>query len=188
MSNDTFPYIPTLAGLRRSFRRLLWNIHHRPRFWRHYIAVQRDGTAMGNRLPESVLGVQTRICWIVLVLAKAATAETLPQCLSAAQVSAIYPQDEEYDRARQVANARIDRFPIAVAYPGTAAQVANIVICAREYNVSVAARGGGHSYEGASSRPWSRSRYVPRRRHSARLRFFRVLVVQLPAVSQRACR
>lgn len=58
------------------------------------------------------------------------------------------PGDAGYDEARQVANAAIDRHPVAIARPVDAAGVARVVQFARDAGVPLAVRGGGHSAAG----------------------------------------
>jgi FAD/FMN-containing dehydrogenase len=56
--------------------------------------------------------------------------------------------DPAYDEARRVYNAMIDRHPLAVARCADAADVAAAVMWAREHDVRVAVRGGGHNGPG----------------------------------------
>jgi FAD/FMN-containing dehydrogenase len=58
------------------------------------------------------------------------------------------PGDAGYDDARRVANASIDRRPLAIARPLDAAGVARVVRFARDAGVPLAVRGGGHSPAG----------------------------------------
>jgi FAD/FMN-containing dehydrogenase len=58
------------------------------------------------------------------------------------------PGDAGYDEARQVANAAIDRHPVAIARPVDAAGVARVVRFARDAGIALAVRGGGHSVAG----------------------------------------
>ncbi len=62
--------------------------------------------------------------------------------------SVIVPGDPGYDVARQVANARIDRRPAAIARPLDAREVATAVSFAREAGLPLAVRGGGHGIAG----------------------------------------
>src|SRR5579864_4464730 len=60
------------------------------------------------------------------------------------------PGDPGYDQARTVPNAMIDRHPAIIARCASAADVIACVRFAREQNVVVSVRGGGHSVAGKS--------------------------------------
>src|SRR3954469_23714936 len=60
----------------------------------------------------------------------------------------IGPDDSSYEEARQVYNAMIDRRPALIARPGNADEVAQVVNFARDRDVPVAIRGGGHNGAG----------------------------------------
>jgi FAD/FMN-containing dehydrogenase len=60
----------------------------------------------------------------------------------------IVPGDPGYDDARLVANARVDRRPVAIVRPVSAAEVAVAVSFAREAGLHIAVRGGGHGIAG----------------------------------------
>jgi hypothetical protein len=55
-----------------------------------------------------------------------------------------------YDAARKVFNLRIDRYPLAVAFPIKAEHVASVVRCSADLGITPVPRTGGHSYEGFS--------------------------------------
>jgi len=59
-----------------------------------------------------------------------------------------YPGDPGYDEARTVPNAMIDRRPAIIARCAGAADVIACVRTAREQNILVSVRGGGHSIAG----------------------------------------
>jgi FAD/FMN-containing dehydrogenase len=60
----------------------------------------------------------------------------------------IAPGDEDYDGARTVFMGGIDRRPAAIARPLEATDVARVVTIARETDLPLAVRGGGHSGAG----------------------------------------
>ncbi len=60
----------------------------------------------------------------------------------------IGPDDPEYDRARTVFVRSVDRRPAAIVRPADAAEVAAVVSVAREHELELAVRSGGHSSAG----------------------------------------
>jgi hypothetical protein len=59
----------------------------------------------------------------------------------------VRPRDAAYSRARLLFNPRFDGSrPLAIAYAAGAADVARAIRSAREHDVHVVARSGGHSY------------------------------------------
>ena len=62
----------------------------------------------------------------------------------------VMPGDPPYDRHRRVWNGSIDRFPALIARCRGVADVIAAVELARDAGLSVAVRGGGHSYPGHS--------------------------------------
>src|SRR5690242_21390959 len=60
----------------------------------------------------------------------------------------ISPGDQEYETARKVWNALIDRHPALIARAGCTADVVTAVRFARERGLRVSVRGGGHSAAG----------------------------------------
>ena len=62
----------------------------------------------------------------------------------------IWPQDPDYDAARQSFNARFSRFPAAIVVCDNTDDVQNAVRWARQEGMPLRARSGGHSYEAFS--------------------------------------
>src|SRR5215211_7296490 len=62
----------------------------------------------------------------------------------------IWPQDPDYDVARQSFNARFSRFPAAIVVCNNTSDVQNAVRWARQEGMPLRARSGGHSYEAFS--------------------------------------
>jgi len=62
----------------------------------------------------------------------------------------VAPQDAGYDAARKVWNGRIDRRPALVAFCADQDEVAAAVRFAREHDILVSVRGGGHSCAGTA--------------------------------------
>ncbi|MER6950699.1 FAD-binding oxidoreductase [Nonomuraea sp. NPDC000554] len=70
------------------------------------------------------------------------------QLLSEFGEQVITPDDPRYDPARTVYQGGIDRRPAAIVRPRDAAQVSRVVSIAREHDLELAVRGGGHSNAG----------------------------------------
>jgi FAD/FMN-containing dehydrogenase len=60
----------------------------------------------------------------------------------------ITPADEQYDEARRVYNAMIDRRPAVIVRPANTGDVMTAVRCAGDNDLPVAVRGGSHSVPG----------------------------------------
>jgi FAD/FMN-containing dehydrogenase len=63
----------------------------------------------------------------------------------------IYPGDPEYDAARRVWNSTVDRRPALIVRPTSAADVVAAIRYARDQELLIAVRGGGHSIPGLST-------------------------------------
>lgn len=62
----------------------------------------------------------------------------------------IVPGDAAYDTARQVWNAMVDRRPAAIVRCAGAADVPHVITYAREHDLELSVRGGGHNIGGSS--------------------------------------
>ena len=63
----------------------------------------------------------------------------------------LLPGNEGYDVARRVLNASIDKYPALIVQPTLAADIQNAVTFARERDMLLAVKCGGHSYAGKST-------------------------------------
>src|SRR3954452_15014223 len=72
-------------------------------------------------------------------------AQAARQELSGFEGQLIGPQDAEFDEAKRVYNAMIDRTPALIARPARAEDVARAVGFARDHGLLLAVRGGGHN-------------------------------------------
>jgi FAD/FMN-containing dehydrogenase len=69
---------------------------------------------------------------------------------SALHGTVVRPSDSEYDVARRIWNARFDRRPALIARCADAADVQRAIEFARAERLTIAVRGGGHSFAGYS--------------------------------------
>ncbi|SED58006.1 FAD-binding oxidoreductase [Ruania alba] len=72
----------------------------------------------------------------------------LDDALAALSPPVVRPGDPEYDAARRVWNAAVDRYPRAVVRCRSVEDVREVVALARQHDVPLAVRGGGHSFAG----------------------------------------
>jgi UDP-N-acetylenolpyruvoylglucosamine reductase len=63
----------------------------------------------------------------------------------------VHPSDADYDAVRRLWNGSIDRFPALIAKCAGVADVIAAVKFARQTGMTIAVRGGGHSFPGLSS-------------------------------------
>ncbi|KAJ3053595.1 hypothetical protein HK097_003889 [Rhizophlyctis rosea] len=109
-----------------------------------------------------VLLLWTNVCWAVATGPNNSTNSVrLVRCLKAIPVPAndahsdkphlVLPADALYPDEKQGFQLRVPRFPYAIYYPRTPANVQSAVNCARTNKVPIVPRGGGHSYEALSS-------------------------------------
>ena len=69
---------------------------------------------------------------------------------AAPELESVAPGDAEYDQARRLYNGAIDHRPELILRPRDARQVARAILHAREAELPLAVRGGGHSLPGHS--------------------------------------
>lgn len=77
------------------------------------------------------------------------TTELRPDALrTALGCEVILDADEDFDEARSIFNATIDRRPVAIVRPRSTDEVATAVRWARDAGLAIAVRGGGHNVAG----------------------------------------
>jgi FAD/FMN-containing dehydrogenase len=77
------------------------------------------------------------------------TTDLRPDALRAAlECEVILPADEGFDEARAIFNATIDRRPYAIVRPRSTEEIVAAVRWAREADLPIAVRGGGHNVAG----------------------------------------
>jgi len=78
-------------------------------------------------------------------------AAALEELKSALRGKLLLADNDGYDKARRVMNPSFDRFPALIVQPSGAADVATAVTFARERNLLLAVKCGGHSFSGKST-------------------------------------
>jgi FAD/FMN-containing dehydrogenase len=73
---------------------------------------------------------------------------SIPEFRTALHGEVVAPDDPEYESARLVVNAAVDRRPAAIVRPADSADVALAVSLARAGGLELAVRGGAHSFAG----------------------------------------
>ena len=73
---------------------------------------------------------------------------SIPELRTALLGELIAPDDPEYESARLVVNAGVDRRPALIVRPADSADVALAISLARTEGLELAVRGGGHSFAG----------------------------------------
>src|SRR3712207_2035685 len=81
----------------------------------------------------------------------ATTSTIIPDLRALLKGQVIAPDDPGYDQARTVFYGGIEARPAAIARPADAGDVARVVTFARENQLELAVRGGGHSVAGHST-------------------------------------
>jgi FAD/FMN-containing dehydrogenase len=76
------------------------------------------------------------------------TPGSIPELQSALLGDVVAPDDPEYNSARRVVNAAVDRRPALIVRPADTADVSVAVSLAREHGLELAVRGGGHGLAG----------------------------------------
>jgi FAD/FMN-containing dehydrogenase len=76
---------------------------------------------------------------------------SIPRLRAELAGNVIAPDDPAYERARLVFYPQFDRRPAAIVRPVDADDVAYVVSLAREHELELAVRSGGHSVAGTAS-------------------------------------
>jgi FAD/FMN-containing dehydrogenase len=82
---------------------------------------------------------------------RVAVSSVIDEPRAAVQGSIIVPGDAAYDRVRAVFSGAIDRHPGVIARPASARDIARVIAIARDSDVELAVRAGGHSGAGHST-------------------------------------
>lgn len=78
------------------------------------------------------------------------SAEQISALKTGLQGAVIVPQDTDYDTARQVWNAMVDKHPAAIVRCASTPDVVRAVNFARDHGLKLAVRGGGHNIAGSA--------------------------------------
>lgn len=82
------------------------------------------------------------------VASRSTRAITPAQPAAALPDTTIWPDDPAYEEARRTFNLRTSRYPTAIAYCASPGDVSGSILWARQNDVPVSIRAGGHGYEG----------------------------------------
>ena len=78
--------------------------------------------------------------------------DSIESCTDDVEGEVIYPDDERYDEARKIWNSALEKAPDVIVQPAVPSDVKCVVDLAREDELLLTVKGGGHDYAGNSSR------------------------------------
>ncbi len=129
---------------------------NRRRFCQGSVAAAVAASFSGSRAYASVLQALTEVTSNI----NAVTGDGAPVVIEKAALQELrdslrgdmfFTGSEAYEQARKVLNRSIDRYPAFVVQPSGVADIQNAVTFARERNLLVAVKCGGHSFSGKST-------------------------------------
>jgi len=100
----------------------------------------------------TIAGCAAMLGWPRGLLAAESMADPMDELRTLIRGDLVTPTDDGYDAARKVWNEMIDRRPLAIARCTGAADVIDVVRFARERDIPVTVRGGGHNVSGKAVR------------------------------------
>ena len=106
-------------------------------------------TTINAFLHCSITNTVMMLLFVCVKITKSMGAHTgLVECLKSHSLPSIVASSPNYTSSTQDFNVRVSWKPLALVTPSTADEIALAINCANDYDVKVAARGGGHSYAG----------------------------------------